>query len=97
MFTPITLDKARNFRYNMKAISKIEKTLNTTLSKIDFNNISMEEIATVVWAGLIHEDKDLTVDKVMDLIDEHSDVETVIEIMGKALGEAFGNGKQGKN
>jgi hypothetical protein len=81
----------------MKAISMIEKQLKINISKLDFNSLTMEDTATLVWAGLVHEDKDLTVDKVMDLIDEYSDLKTVIEVMGKAFNDAFGEAKNVKN
>jgi hypothetical protein len=98
MFTPIQLDKSRNLRYGMKAISTIEKALKTSVSKMDFDNLTMEDTATIIWAGLVHEDNELTPDKVMDLIDDHSDIQTAIETMGKAFNEAFGGkGKQEKN
>lgn len=94
MFTPITLDKTRNFRYGMKALSLIEKSLNIkSIGKLDFENLSMEETATLIWAGLVHEDKDLTVDKVMELVDEHSTIQEAAELMGKAMNEAFGETK----
>lgn len=90
MYTPIQLDKTRNFRYGMKAISHIEKSLHTNISKIDFDNLSMEQTAIIVWAGLVHEDKELTPEKVIDLIDEHSSIAKVVDVMGKAFAEAFG-------
>lgn len=96
-FTPIELDKTRNFRYGMKAISQVEKKLKVNISKIDFEDLSMEDTATIIWAGLVHEDKDLTVDGVMDLIDEHSNIGTVITTMGKALNESFSGNKKKKN
>ncbi len=89
-YTPIQLDKTRNFRYGMKAISMIEKKLKTTVSKLDFDSLSMEDTATVIWAGLAHEDRELTPDKVMDLVDEHSNIQTVVEAMGEAFSSAFG-------
>lgn len=96
MYTPVKLDRTRNFRYGMKAMSAIEKTLNTNISKLDFDNLTMEATATIIWAGLMHEDKDLTVEKVMDLIDEHSSIPVVIEAMGKAFNEAFGSTNEEK-
>lgn len=75
----------------MVAISKIEKKLKQPISKIDFNNLTMEDTATVVWAGLVHEDSDLTVHKVMQLVDDHSDIKSVVEAMGTAFNEAFGD------
>jgi len=73
----------------MRAISKIEKALNKNMSKLDFNDMSMDDAAIVIWAGLSHEDKDLTPDKVMDLIDEHSNFNKVMEIVAEAFEDAF--------
>lgn len=95
MYTPIQLDRIRNFRYGMKAISLIEKKLNVkSISTVDFGNISMDELSIIVWAGLAHEDKELTPDKVMDLIDSFSDIPTTVEIMGKAFSDFGGKTKQ---
>lgn len=91
-YYPIQLDKVRNFRYGMKAISLIEKKFKKPISKIDMENLTMEEAAIMIWAGLQHEDRDLTPDKVMDLVDEHSNLQTVIETMGEAFQGAFGTG-----
>lgn len=89
MYTPIQLDKVRNFRYGMKAISRIEKKLKQPIVKVDLDNLTMEDTATIIWAGLAHEDSNLTPDKVMDLVDEYSNVGKVVEVMGKALQESF--------
>lgn len=93
-YCPIQLDKARNFKYGMKAISLIEKKLGAPIGKIDTNNLTIEDTATIIWAGLVHEDPQLTPEKVIDLIDEYSDIQTVIEAMVEALQAAFGT-KQG--
>ena len=94
MFYPIQLDKMRNFRYGMKAISLIEKTLGKPISKIDMDNLTMEDAAVMIWAGLAHEDPDLTPEKVMDLVDEYSDIQTVLTAMGEAFQAAFGPNKE---
>lgn len=96
MYTPILLDRTRNLRYGMKAISIIEKTLKTNIAKLDFDNLTMEDTATIIWAGLSHEDKELTPSKIMDLIDEFSNIQSAIELMGKAFSEAFGEDNKGK-
>ena len=91
MYYPIQLDKMRNFRYGMKAISLIEKKLGKPIGKINLENLTMEDAAVMIWAGLVHEDKGLTPEKVMDLVDEYSDVQTVLTAMGEAFQGAFGN------
>ena len=90
MFFPVKLDKMRNFRYGMKAISLIEKKLGKPIGKVDMENLTMEDAAVMIWAGLVHEDKDLTPEKVMDLVDEYSDIQTVLTAMGEAFQGAFG-------
>ncbi len=94
MYTPVMIDKMRNFRYGMKAISIIEKTLNAPIAKLDFDSLTMYQTAVIIYAGLVHEDKNLTVDKVMDMIDDSENSFTnIIAEMGKAIGEAFGDAK----
>ncbi|MEH7391773.1 hypothetical protein [Bacillus sp. JJ1474] len=92
MYTPIELDKTRNLRYGMLAISKIEKKFKKTISKIDFEDLSMEDTATIIWAGLVHEDSKLTPEKVMQLVDDHSNIKDVVETMGKAFQDSMGGG-----
>jgi hypothetical protein len=92
MFTPIQLDKARNLRYGMKAIHLIEKHLKSNISKIDLENLTMEQLAVILWAGLQHEDSALSPERVMDLVDDHGGVNYAVEIMGQAFAESFGGG-----
>lgn len=93
MYTPITLDKNRNMRLGMKAISLIEKKLKKPISKLDMENSTMEDMATIIWAGLVHEEKGLTVDRVIDLIDEYSSIKTAMEAVGAAMNQSFGENK----
>lgn len=95
-FYPIQLDKTRNLRYGMRALSLIEKKLKKPVAKIDMENLTMEDTATIIWAGLQHEDKDLTPDKVMDLVDEYSNIPAVMQAMGEAFASAFGIDKPGE-
>lgn len=94
MYYPFKLDKIRNFRYGMKAISLIEKKLKKPVSKIDMENLTMEDAAVLIWAGLQHEDRDLTPEKIMDLVDDHSDITTVMQAMGEAFQGAFGKNEE---
>lgn len=94
MYTSIELDKTRNFRYGMKAMSYIEKKLKKPIAKIDLDGLTMEDTAIVICAGLMHEDKKLTPDKVMDLVDEKGNFLEVIKAMGEAFNEAFGAGER---
>lgn len=90
-YVPIELDKTRNLRYGMVALMKIEEKINKPISKINFEEVTTKDMAVIIWAGLVHEDKTLTPDKVAELIDEYSDLNSAAQIMGKALQEAFGS------
>lgn len=89
-YTEVKLDKTRNLRYGMAALIKIEKALGISFSKIDFENLNYSDIAVIIHAGLQHEDKDLTVDSVVCLIDDYSDIKTVMAKMGEAMTSSFG-------
>lgn len=94
MYTPIVLDKARNLRFGMKALSLVEKKLGKNIAKVDFENLTLEEVAVLVWAALSHEDKELTPDRVMDLVDEYSSIQAVVEALAIAINESFGTGTE---
>ena len=91
-FHPIKLDKVRNFKYGMKAIDLIEKKYKKPIMEIDGisdGKITMEDYATLMWAGLVHEDKELTPERVMDLVDEYSNLREASKIMWQALNDVF--------
>lgn len=92
-YVEIKLEKTRNLRYGMAAVIRIEKHFKKPISQIDFNNITYEDLSHVIHAGLVHEDKELAPEKVVELIDEYSDVQTVVVAMTEAMQEAFGDGK----
>lgn len=94
----VQLDKIRSFRYGMRALSRIEGLLGTPVSKLDFDNLTQLQLATIICCGLMHEDTNLTPEQTMDLIDEYSSLSDITQKMGEAFGEAFGTKKikQGK-
>ncbi len=88
------LDKPRTLRYGINALAKIEDITGKNLMKLDLTNIGVKDLLAIVYAGLYHEDKTLTIEKVGDLIDEHSDLKQVAEKVGEALTLAFGDTKK---
>jgi hypothetical protein len=87
---PIELDKPRNLRYGIGTQIKVEKLLGCKITQIDMSKIGMEEWAKIVYAGLEWEDKTLTVDKTIALIDDNADnVEDVIDKAAEAFNAAY--------
>jgi len=62
-FIPYKLDRVRNLRYGMRAMSLFEETTGKEMTSMDFNRVSIKDLATIIWVGLYHEDKDLTVEQ----------------------------------
>lgn len=91
-YTEYKLDKTRNLRLGMVALNKVKDKLGMSISKIDFTgDVDFYAVAVILWAGMVHEDSELTPDKVMELVDEHSDIPTALKVMGEIMQEAFGS------
>lgn len=89
----IILDKPRTLRYGMNALAKIEDITGKSIIALDLNKVGIKDLLAIIYGGLYHEDKTLTIEKVGDLIDEYSDLNTVAEKIGEALTQAFGGDK----
>lgn len=92
----IVLDKPRTLRYGMNALAKIETITGKSILALDLDKVSIRDLLAIVYGGLYHEDKTLTIEKVGDLIDEYSNLTDIAEKLGEALTEAFGGEKTEK-
>jgi hypothetical protein len=93
MFTLYQLDKARNLRFTTRALALIENKLKIKITKLNPEEIGINEMMIILWAGLQHEDSSLTVEKVMDLIDEYSSFEEVAEKISESFEVSFSKKK----
>lgn len=82
----ITLDKERVLKFGVKAFVEVEKVLDISMDEIDFER--QETIYALLYAGLIHEDRKLTLDKVYDIVD--GVIEKRAEEQGVGFMEVFG-------
>lgn len=94
-YVTVELDKPRRLRYGINALCMIEDMLGKPLTKLDTDRMSIKDIRTVLYCGLAGDDKDLTPEKVGDLIDEHSNLEEIIQKMTEAITLAFGKNMRG--
>lgn len=88
----INLDRPRNIRLGTNALVKVEESTGRSLTEIG-SSFGIKEIRVVLWAGLIHEDKELTLDAVGDLIDD-AGFDYVADKVGEALNLAMGVKKE---
>lgn len=96
----IELDKPRNIRLDTNAIALVEEVLDKPIDEFG-TRFGVREIRAVLWAGLLHEDKSLTLEDVGNLIDL-VDPKYVGAQVGKAMRLSFNMGDpeaggEGKN
>lgn len=97
-YIPIKLDKTRNLLLGFKGLQMFKKITGTSLAKLDYENEDIEYyIPVIFYCGLIHEDKDLTLEKTIDLIDEHLGVKGALDLLPQIIEETFGTEEDIKN
>ncbi|MBC9785107.1 hypothetical protein H1S01_11370 [Heliobacterium chlorum] len=65
----IELDKSRKLRYTLNALAEIEDKLGVSVAELNGANLGMKAIRTFLWAGLIHEDSELSEREVGEMVD----------------------------
>lgn len=82
----IQLDKERTFRYPLYSLIQLEEVQGVKLSDLSDEEKAkdLKTILSLIWAGLIHEDKDLTIEDVGNMIDI-SELSEVSQVMTSVL------------
>lgn len=66
----IMLDKERHLRLTLNGMIKFQQLTGKNLMKgIKVNDLSLDDTAALVWACLVHEDKNLKYEDVLNLVD----------------------------
>lgn len=87
----IELDRPRNLRMDTNALVKVEELLGKPLTVLDETATGIKELRILLFAGLWHEDKTLTLDMTGDLMDGKTTY--VSQKIEEAINLAFaGNG-----
>lgn len=93
VFIPVELDKPRKIVFGWGALKLFKKIYGKSLFKVDFDNEDIEDIVPLVfYCGLAHEDPELTVERVTQLIDENLGLKGGLEIMEKIMAELEDDG-----
>lgn len=80
----VTLDKKRTIRFTLNALAEIEDALGVPLSQMSEVELGIKTVRTMLWAGLIHEDEELTERQVGNMVDFSN-----LEEVQKKVSEAF--------
>ncbi|SHE66174.1 hypothetical protein SAMN05444392_102272 [Seinonella peptonophila] len=92
-YVSIKLDKQRKFKYTFNALVELEDILGKGFGQME-GNFKMKDLRSIVWAGLIHESPDLTVEEAGDLIDQAESIEAVAKAATEAIEMTVGNKKK---
>jgi len=69
----VNLDKERTIRLGLKGMIEFEKLTGQNLLKgFNLKDLTLEDIAALIWACLIHEDKELKYDDVLYMVDSNN-------------------------
>ena len=97
---PIELGgKTKHLRYTFNALVALEEKLGCSLSDIGTlltGSVSVTKLRTLIWAGLIHDDKELTEEQVGEWLDLTS-ISEIAEKFAEALEAAFPDSGEEKN
>jgi hypothetical protein len=85
-----TLDQDRSLKLGFRGIAKLEKVFGTNVDKWNLKELTFEQVAEILAESLRRELPDITADKVMDLVDDYSDINTAIKKTFECINETFG-------
>ena len=92
----IVLDKERHMRLTLKGMLLYEKHTGKNLLKgFKPEDFTLEESSVLLWACLVHEDPELTLDAVQEMVDIGS-MELVFDAMTRCLIQSLPVAKAGE-
>ena len=93
----IKLDKERHLRLTLKGMIEFEKVTGKNLLKgFKFKDLSLTDVAALIWACLIHEDRELTYDDVLCMIDLQN-MQAVTDAVVACVNQSFSETKESDN
>ncbi len=87
------LDKPRILKFTNKSMKLIEKILGCSITRLfaRMDNLSIDEMITILYAGLKWDDETLTLEKVDELLEEHSNFAGMMKAIHDGLVGSMGN------
>ena len=78
---PITLDRERHLKFGFRAMRAFEKETGKNILKTQSSpdGTTASDVAVLLWACLIDEDRTLTLDAAIDLMDKYSTIGEIAE------------------
>jgi len=84
------LDQDRSLKLGFRGIARLEKVFGENVDKWNLKELTFDQVAEILAESLRREIPDITADKVMDLVDDYSDINTAIKKTFECINETFG-------
>lgn len=92
----IQLDKERHLRLTLRGMLAFETLTGQSLFKgLDLKKLTMRDVTALLWACLIHEDKELKYEDFIDVV-ELSDLPRLTEAVSQCIVQSFPEVEEGK-
>lgn len=85
----IKLDRDRELKFGHKALKQIKQMTGKSVTEIDLSSLPDEDIEKIMFAGLRHEDPELKLEQMEDLLDKAPKYMDIIVGLTKAFNVAF--------
>ena len=89
-----SLDQDRSLKLGFRGIAKLEKVFGANVDQWNLKELSFDQVAEILAESLRRELPEITADKVMDLIDDYSDINTAIKKTFECINETFGKNEE---
>lgn len=99
-YVNIELDKPRTLRYDLNALAELEDATGLDVGEIEklaqSGKLGMKFIRAFLWAGLIHEDAELTIKGVGGMVDLDN-MQEISEVLAQAFEGAISKNSKVSN
>ena len=85
-FVLLKLDKDYELRFDNRAGCTFEQITGKKMTEL--SEISLTDMNALIYAGIKKGNPNLTLDNVIDLIDDHADIEVITKLIAKAFEES---------
>jgi len=87
---PVQLDRERYLVFGLRAMKAFEEVTGKNLLKMkQVDDMTATEVGILFWACLLHDDRELTQDQAIDLIDEHTNLAAIAGLIYEARKKAM--------
>ena len=97
----VHLDRPRFVKFGHKALKQLTKLTGKKLEQMDESDFDLGDLEAIMWCGLQADAKEhnevLKIEDMEDLLDQASSFGDIMEVMHKALEQAFKRTEKEKN